>query len=107
MMKKFTIVVFVMVLALSLTGVASAMGHVVKGKVAAVDTEANTVTVKTRDGKVTIAVTSDTEILVGKKKKDLKSVKKGKKVTIETSMKDGKKTAVTIKVKKRKAVVGC
>ena len=107
MVKKFSIVVLVFVLALSLSGIAAASGHVLSGKVAAVDTKASTITVKTNDGKVTVAVAPDTEILVGSSKKQLKDIKKGKKVKIETVMKDGKKTAVKIKVKKRKAVVGC
>lgn len=69
------------------------------GEVTAVDTKANTVTVKGKKGESTCEVTADTKITAGKEAKTLADVKVGDKVTCKHVEKDGKSVCKSLKIK--------
>ena len=71
----------------------------VTGEVAAVDVQANKLTVKGKKGDVTISVDDKTKITAGKEKKALADIKAGNKVTVKYAEADGKNTAKSIDIK--------
>jgi len=68
----------------------------VRGEVSAVDTTANTITVKGKKGDVTISVNDKTKIMAGTEKKALADIKVGDKVTVKYTEADGKNIAKSI-----------
>lgn len=87
-MKKLSILAVVAVVALALAGAVFAGD--VSGTVSAVDAKANTITVKTDKGDVTVNVTADTKIMVGTAAKAIADVKVGDKVSVKTAEKKAK-----------------
>lgn len=69
------------------------------GEVTAIDTKANTITVKGKKGESTCEVTADTKITAGKEAKTLADVKVGDKVTCKHVEKDGKSVCKSLKIK--------
>lgn len=69
------------------------------GEVTAIDTKANTITVKGKKGESTCEVTADTKIKAGKETKTLADVKVGDKVTCKHVEKDGKSVCKSLKIK--------
>ncbi|HCL80973.1 MAG TPA: hypothetical protein DHW81_01705 [Nitrospiraceae bacterium] len=78
---------------------ASEKGKKVTGEVTAVDTKANTITVKGKKGESTCEVTADTKITAGEEAKTLADVKVGDKVTCKHVEKDGKSVCKSLKIK--------
>jgi len=73
-------------------------GGKVTGEVTAVDAQAKTVTVKSKDKEVTLMVTDKTMIKEGKEKKTLADVQSGVKVTAKFSEEGDKMTAKEIHI---------
>lgn len=71
----------------------------VTGDVTAVDTKANTITIKGKKGDVTVACDAKTKIKMGKETKTLADIKVGDKVTAKYTETDGKMTAKSIAIK--------
>ncbi len=74
------------------------------GEVTAVDTTANTVTIKTKKGEVVVGVNDKTKIHYGKAKKTIADIKAGDKVTAGYTEADGKNVAKSIAIWHVKAV---
>lgn len=70
----------------------------ITGEVTAIDTEANTVTVKGRKGESTCEVTAGTKIKRGKEAKTLADIKVGDRVECRHVDKDGKRVCKSLKV---------
>ena len=68
------------------------------GEVTAVDTTANTVTIKTKKGEVVVDVNDKTRIHYGKAKKTIADIKAGDKVTAGYTEADGKNVAKSIAI---------
>jgi Cu/Ag efflux protein CusF len=100
MKKGIAIAVSLMlVLAFAAVSFARTKTHSITGIVTAVDTEAKTVSLKTRKGEVVLSFTEKTSVKEGKEKKSLADVKTGDKVTARYTEADGKKTAQSIAIK--------
>lgn len=69
------------------------------GEVIAVDTVANTITVKKPKKEVTVSVDDKTKIMAGKEKKTLAEVKVGDKVTVKYTVADGENIAQNVDIK--------
>lgn len=102
-MKKAIAVVFSLMFVLTLT-VASfaadkkdAVKHVM-GEVTAVDSNAKSLTVKSKKVDVVISVDDKTKIMAGKDKKTLADVKAGDRVAVRYTEADGKNTAKSISI---------
>ncbi|MDP3297668.1 MAG: hypothetical protein Q8N09_08780 [Thermodesulfovibrionia bacterium] len=72
--------------------------HQVTGEVAAVDTAANTVTVKKDKKEIVLVVTDKTKITLDKEKKGIADLKAGEKVTAKYTEEGGKNTAKSIAI---------
>jgi len=96
-MKKVLVLMMALVFALSVAGMAVASPDLkdAKGKVTAVDTENNTITI---DDEVTVVLEAD----------DMKDAKKGMRAKVTYHVEDGKNIADKVKLKPaRKAAQGC
>ncbi len=101
----------VVVLALSYTGLASAVdekpvskkaGTKVKqvtGEITEIDVKAKTVSVKGKNGSVSLALTDGTKVSMNKEIKSLSDVQVGDRVTVKYKESEGKQTAKRIEIK--------
>lgn len=71
----------------------------ITGEVKAVDTKANTLTVKGKKAEVTVTCNEKTKIMMGKEKKTLADVKVGDKVVVKYTESEGKNIAKSIAIK--------
>ena len=102
-MKKALAIIVSVLIVLSVVGLSfaeekkdSTKAMVVSGEVTAVDTAANTLTIKGKDGEVVLATTDRTRFAEGK---TLADVKVGDKLSAKYSEKDGKMMAWKVMTK--------
>lgn len=81
------------------TPVPAAKVKQITGEVKAVDTTANTLTVKGKKAEVTVTCNEKTKIMMGKEKKTLADVKVGDKVVVKYTESEGKNIAKSIAIK--------
>ena len=71
----------------------------ITGEVKAVDTKANTLTIKGKRAEVTVTCADKTKVMMGKEKKSLADVKVGDKVVVKYTESEGKNVAKSIAIK--------
>ena len=88
---------FAAVVAVAFLGIVGLIAAEHKGKLVKIDSDKNTVTVKTDDGEKTVGYTSDTKFFAGKKEID----EKGKTRFFNKEFKEGKAPDVTVTTEKK------
>jgi Cu/Ag efflux protein CusF len=110
-MQKFMGKVIAFVLVLSFSGLASAVDEKpsdkkaraktkqITGEVTEFDVNSKTVSVKGKNGTVTLVFTDKTNVIMGRETRSLSDVQIGDRVTIKYRESDGKRTAKRIEIK--------
>lgn len=102
-MKKILVIILAVTMLFTFGDLALAKGkighaHAVTGEITAVDTQANTFTLKTDKGDITCALGADSKIKSGKEVKTLADVKVGDKVTCKYKTEGDKHVCKTLNI---------